>query len=52
MYSIRRDGERLEQDYQEKVKESTRQKAPLSKTKDSKKKLENYLKNKTRNFDF
>ncbi|MGL4450238.1 MAG: hypothetical protein ACRCTZ_03470 [Sarcina sp.] len=52
MYSIRRDGERLEQDYQEKVKESGRQKAPLSKTKDSKKKLENYLKNKNRNFDF
>ncbi|WP_297522863.1 hypothetical protein [uncultured Clostridium sp.] len=52
MYSIRRDGERLEQDYQEKVKDSSRSKTPLNKTKDAKEKLENYLKSKNRNYDF
>ncbi|MGL4762139.1 MAG: hypothetical protein ACRC6T_09305 [Sarcina sp.] len=52
MYSIRRDGERLEQDYQDKVKDSARSKTPLNKTKDPKKKLENYLKNNNRNYDF
>lgn len=52
MYSIRRDGERLEQDYQDKVKEASRKHDSLSKTKDSKKKLKNYLKSKNRNFDY
>lgn len=52
MYSIRRDGERLEQDYQDKVKEANRNNESLSKTKNSKKKLENYLKSKNKNFDF
>lgn len=52
MYSIRRDGERLEQDYQDKVRESGRTKKSLDKTKSSKNKLENYLKSKSKNFDF
>ena len=52
MYSIRRDGERLEQDYQDKVRESNRTSSSLDKTKNSKKKLENYLKAKNRNYDF
>ena len=52
MYGIRRDGERLEQDYVDKVAEKARLNKKHNKSKNSKKKLENFLKSKNRQFDY
>lgn len=48
MYGIRRESERLELEYKEKMAEVNR----LKKKKPSKKKLEDYLKSKNKQFDY
>lgn len=48
MYGIRRQSERLELEYKEKMAEVNR----LKKKKTSKKKLEDYLKSQNRQFDY